>query len=145
MGVKLVDKNQKAETAEAPTAEAKTEKKQKTVTLNGKKIVPTAGVFMISSPDGKFKYIGTSTRIEVCMKDYFKWLHDQKHGNAEMQKAYNDNDEKLNWTILKVCEKADFSVEKAKACKEHNIDMKIPFSKEVIKAKDIVVDEESKE
>jgi hypothetical protein len=155
MGVKLTDKNknkggQAKNNTPAPTpaptpAENPAENTpaaapgKKTVTLDGKKIVPTSGVFMISSPDGKFKYIGSSTRIEVCIKDYFKWLEDGKHGSKEMQEAYDKNGKKLNWSILKECEKVDFVTEKAKACKQNGVDMKVPFSKDVIKSKDIQV------
>jgi len=148
MGVKLTDKNKdktapavtKATTpapSPAPAPVPAGTPAPKTVMVDGKKIIPTSGVFMISSPNGVFKYIGTSTRIEVCIRDYFKWLADNKHGSVEMQKAYKENGDKLNWSILKTCDKAEFAVEKAKACKEHNIDIKIPFSKDVIKAADI--------
>jgi len=142
MGVKLTSKNETATatpiTAAATAAAIPATKKM--VTLQGKKIVPTSGVFMISSPDGKYKYIGVSTRIEVCVKDYMKWLADGKHGNVEMQTAYEANNKTLNWQILKTCEKVDFAKEKAIACKEHNVDMKVAFSKEIIKAADIVVE-----
>ena len=113
--------------------------KPKTVTLNGKKIVPTSGIFMITNDKGDYKYVGSSTRIEVCIKDYMKWLSDSKHGNAGMQKAYKENGDRLNFTILKVCEKVDFQTEKAIACKAHNVAMKVPFSKEIIEPKDIKV------
>jgi hypothetical protein len=165
MGVKLTDKNKNkgnaapantaapaqnnapvntpantpADNAGANAGAAPAETAKKTVTIDGKKIVPTSGVFMISSPDNKFKYIGSSTRIEVCIKDYFKWLADGKHGSKEMQEAYDKNGKKLNWSILKECEKADFVTEKAKACKQNGVDMKVPFSKDVIKSKDIQV------
>jgi hypothetical protein len=124
-------------TGESTTAPA--EPKQKTVTLQGKKIVPTSGIFLISNDKGDYKYVGCSTRIEVCIKDYFKWLSDGKHGNTDMQKAYNANGNRLNSTILKTCPKESFTTEKALACKEHGVAMKVPFSKDVIEAKDIKV------
>ena len=146
MGVKLTDKNKdksNKSTVPAPTpppaATPTTEqaKGAKTVTVDGKKIVPTSGVFLISSPDNKFKYVGTSTRIEVCIRDYFKWLADGKHGSKEMQDAYNSNGNKLNYSIIKTCDKSEFAVEKAKACKQYGVDIKIPFSKDTIKSGDI--------
>jgi hypothetical protein len=125
--------------AQAVQTAPKNPEGKKMVTLQGKKIVPTSGVFMIFDPNGTYKYIGVSTRIEVCVKDYFKWLTDGKHGNAEMQTAFEKAGKKFEYKILKECPKDSFNEEKAKACKEFGIDLKVPFSKEVIKAEDIKV------
>lgn len=129
-----------AETA-APAVEKEINVNPKTgeITDNIKtpKIV-TSGVFMISTPDGKTKFICTSSRIETCYKDYLKWLTDSKHGNKAMQEAYDKSKGNLRMEILIVCEKADFAENKKKMCKLHGVDMKLPFSKEVVKAKDIV-------
>ena len=138
MSEKIVIKTNADATATTP-AEKPVDPAKRTLTLNGKKINPTCGVFMISNDKGTYKYIGTSTRIEVCVKDYFKWLTDEKHGNADMQKAFNENGKKLNYVIVKECTKEEFAAEKAAACKKYNIAMKVPFTKEVVKPSDIKV------
>lgn len=136
--VKLSEKNATPATPVIPVAATPAvATAAKTVTLAGQKIIPTSGVFLITNADSSYKYIGTSTRIEICMKDYLKWLSDSKHGNLKMQAAYEANNKMLNWTILEVCAKEDFAATKAKFCKEYGVDMAIPFSKEVVKAADI--------
>lgn len=97
----------------------------------------TCGVFMVATPDGSYKYIGTSSRIEVCWKDYSKWLADKKHSNKELQDAYDKVKGNLVMTVLEECPKASLTDAKKKHCKEQGVDMRVPFTKEVIKAADI--------
>lgn len=141
MGVKLT--NKKAADAAADTAaETKVENKAaETATKPEKKekAPVTSGVFLVSSPDGKYKAVCTSSRIEVCWKDYSKWNAEKKNPNKEMQAAYDACKGNLQMTILEVADKSQFKDLKKKYCKEHGIDMKVPFSKDVIKAKDIEV------
>lgn len=141
MGVKLTNKKaadavvdtkadtKVADTAPVNTAAPKTEKAPKAPV--------TSGVFLVASPDGKYKAICTSSRIEVCWKDYSKWNAEKKNPNKEMQAAYDASKGNLQMTILEVADKSQFKDLKKKYCKEHGIDMKVPFSKEVIKAADI--------
>jgi len=151
MGIKLTNKAKAAvapiieedglisDVATAAEKEIKVNPKTGEVTDNIKapKIV-TSGVFMISTPDKKSKFICTSSRIETCYKDYLKWLSDNKHGNKEMQAAYDSVKGNIQMEILIVCEKAEFNEKKKEMCKLHGVDMKMPFSKEIIKSKDIV-------
>ena len=140
MGVKLTNKKEDTKAAGAantPAPNAGTTPPANTTPPKAEKAPVTAGVFMVASPDGKFKYIGTSSRIEVCWKDYSKWLADKKHGNKEMQAAYDQYKGNLTMTILEVCDKAAFAEAKKKHCKEQNVDMKVPFTKDVVKAADI--------
>lgn len=135
MAVKLTDKkgeepkeNVNAQATPATPAPA-TEKKEKPKV--------TCGVFMVAAPDGSYKYIGTSSRIEICWKDYSKWLSEQKHANAELQAAYNKFKGNLVMTILEECERTQLADMKKKHCKEQGVDMRVPFTKEIIKAADI--------
>ena len=136
MGVKLTNKK-----AEATPAEAKVEEKvaaAPAVTTEKKEKAPvTSGVFLVSSPNGKYKAVCTSSRIEVCWKDYSKWNAEKKNPNKEMQAAYDKCNGNLQMKVLEVADKSQFKDLKKKYCKEYGIDMKVPFSKEVIKAKDI--------
>jgi len=135
MSVKLT--NKKADAAPV-VAEAKEEKVVAATTEKKEKAPVTSGVFLVSSPDGKYKAVCTSSRIEVCWKDYSKWNAEKKNPNKEMQAAFDACNGNLKMTILQVADKSEFKDLKKKYCKEQGIDMKVPFSKDVIKAKDIV-------
>jgi len=124
---KVVDAAPVIPTAAAPKAE------------KAPKAPVTSGVFLVASPDGKYKSICTSSRIEVCWKDYSKWNAEKKNPNKEMQAAYDACKGNLQMTILEVADKTQFKDLKKKYCKENGIDMKVPFSKEVVKAADIEV------
>jgi hypothetical protein len=136
MSVKLT--NKKEDTNEVvPNENAAPATTKAPKTPKAEKAPVTSGVFMVSSADGSYKYIGTSSRIEVCWKDYSKWLAEKKHGNKEMQAAYDQFGGNLQMTILETCDKTAFTEAKKKHCKDQGVDMKVPFSKDVIKASDI--------
>ena len=137
MAVKLTNKKEDTKGAAAPAENTAAPANTPAPAPKAEKAPVTAGVFMVSSADGKYKYIGTSSRIEVCWKDYSKWLADKKHGNKDMQAAYDQYKGNLQMTILEVCDKAAFAEAKKKHCKEQGVDMKVPFTKDVIKASDI--------
>lgn len=134
MAVKLTGNNPTVEEKEVKAPEAATP-----VAAPAKPGKPkvTCGVFMVASPDGKYKYIGTSSRIEVCWKDYSKWLKDQKHANKDLQDAYNKYKGNLIMTVLEECPRDQLSDAKKRHCKEQGVDMRIPFTKEIVKAADI--------
>lgn len=134
MAVKLTGNNP-TETA-APVEKTDIAVAQATTAKPGKPKV-TCGVFMVAAPDGSFKYIGTSSRIEVCWKDYSKWLLEKKHANKELQDAYDKFKGNLVMTILEECPKEKLAEAKKKHCKEQGVDMRVPFTKEIIKAADI--------
>jgi len=144
MGVKLTNKKETAKAVVAPTTDVADEKAAAAVvadktakTEKKEKALVTSGVFLVASPDGKYKAVCASSRIEVCWKDYSKWNDEKKNPNKEMQAAYDACKGNLQMTILEVADKYQFKDLKKKYCKEHGIDMKVPFSKEVIKAADI--------
>ena len=144
MGVKLTNKknavvaDQIADTVVQEDVVAQVVEPKAEKTPKAEKAPVTSGVFMVSSPDGTYKTICTSSRIEVCYKDYSKWNAESKNPNKEMQSAYDKNKGNLVMTILEVADKSQFKDLKKKHCKEQGIDMKVPFSKDVIKAADIV-------
>lgn len=139
MAVKLTNKKGADVAPAADAAETKVAETTAKTTEKKEKAPVTSGVFLVSSPDGKYKAVCTSSRIEVCWKDYSKWNAESKNPNKEMQAAYDACKGNLQMTILEVADKSQFKDLKKKYCKEHGIDMKVPFSKDVIKAKDIEV------
>ncbi|MDI6840458.1 MAG: hypothetical protein QMD71_06405 [bacterium] len=68
----------------------------------------TKGVFKIVSKESGKEFFGASSQIEVCFRDYIKWLNNGKHTNKELQSEFDKyGKDNLELVILEELPDAD--------------------------------------
>jgi hypothetical protein len=64
----------------------------------------TCGVYEVTNKNTKFMYVGASKRIEICFKDYMRYLERGVMSNKEMQADYNKHGaDSFKLKILQEC------------------------------------------